>query len=166
MKCRTGHCAATKKSSHTCQRVPAGTICCTGATTNIWASDQARTATCAVALRRARSSGRRWGNRKPVAGYTRRIRQGEEVTEFEEVIGDRLAMGETMMLGLRLIDEGVAFDRFQTLHAADLRTLFGGELVDLQRSALLQLDDARVRLTPKGLMVGNQVFARFLPDET
>jgi oxygen-independent coproporphyrinogen-3 oxidase len=110
--------------------------------------------------------GRRWGNRKPVAGYTRRIRQGEEVTEFEEVIGDRLAMGETMMLGLRLIDEGVAFDRFQTLHAADLRTLFGGEMVDLQRSALLQLDDERVRLTPKGLMVGNRVFARFLPDET
>ena len=110
--------------------------------------------------------GRRWGNRKPVAGYTRRIRQGADVTEFEEAIGDRLAMGETMMLGLRLIDEGVTYDRFQTLHAADLRTLFGSELVDLQRSALLQLDDARVRLTPKGLMVGNQVFARFLPDET
>ncbi len=110
--------------------------------------------------------GRRWGNRKPVAGYTRRIRQGEEVAEFEEVIDERLAMGETMMLGLRLLDEGVAYHRFQALHAVDLRAVFGNELIDLQRSALLQLDDERVRLTPKGLMVGNQVFARFLPDET
>ena len=52
---------------------------------------------------------RRWGNRKPVAGYVRRIRAGESVEEFSEVLDARTSMGETMMLGLRLVAEGVSF---------------------------------------------------------
>jgi oxygen-independent coproporphyrinogen III oxidase len=107
---------------------------------------------------------RRWGNRKPVAGYIKRIQAGEAVEEFSEELSPRASMGETMMLGLRLVDEGVAFDRFRVLHHADLRDVFAVELARLIGQGLLQADAERLRLTPQGLLLGNQVFAAFLAE--
>jgi len=106
----------------------------------------------------------RWGNRKPVPGYNKRIRTGEVVEEFQEEIDNRLAMGETMMLGLRLVGEGVGFARFAALHRQALPVVFARELADLQARNLITVGDQRIRLTPAGLMVGNRVFAAFLPD--
>ncbi len=108
---------------------------------------------------------KRWGNRKPVAGYIKRIQEGLSVQEFDEKLSPSVAMGETMMLGLRLLKEGVTFHRFQSLHGMDLRQVFGAELEDLQREELIWVDRERVRLSKTGLMFGNQVFARFLPSE-
>ena len=76
----------------------------------------------------------------------------------------RLSMGETMMLGLRLVREGVPLDRFTALHGRSLNDAFGTEVDRLCGDGLLTVDAQRVRLTPRGLMIGNQVFARFLPD--
>lgn len=108
--------------------------------------------------------GRRWGNRKPVQGYIRRMARGEPVEEFSERILAGLAMGETMMLGLRLVCEGVPLAHFRALHGVDLREVYGRELDELTAQDLLRVDGERVRVTPRGLMVGNQVFAAFLPD--
>jgi oxygen-independent coproporphyrinogen-3 oxidase len=106
---------------------------------------------------------KRWGNRKPVPGYIKRIQAGAPVEETYELIDDRTAMGETMMVGLRLVQEGVPFARFAADHGVDLRTCFADELATLTAWGLLESNADRVRLTPRGLMVGNQVFARFLP---
>jgi len=107
---------------------------------------------------------KRWGNRKPVPSYVKRIQAGESVEEFSENIDLRMAMGETMMLGLRLLEEGVAFQRFQALHGVALQTIFADELTQLQNKQLIEVDETRVRLTPRGLLLGNQVFAQFLPE--
>jgi oxygen-independent coproporphyrinogen-3 oxidase len=107
---------------------------------------------------------RRWGNRKPVPGYVNRISAGQTVEESGEVIDLPQEIGETMMLGLRLRHEGVPFDRFTARHGQDLRQLFAGELAELQSHGLLAVDSERVKLTERGLMLGNQVFGRFLPD--
>lgn len=106
----------------------------------------------------------RWGNRKPVAGYIKRIGLGESIEEFRETIPPPLAMGETMMLGLRLVQEGVPFTRFHQLHGVELFDQFGDEIKRLTQQGLLTREDQQVRLTPRGLMVGNQVFAQFLPE--
>ena len=107
---------------------------------------------------------KRWGNRKPVPSYVKRIQAGESVEEFSENIDLRMAMGETMMLGLRLLEECVAFQRFQALHGVALQTIFADELTQLQNKQLIEVDETRVRLTPRGLLLGNQVFAQFLPE--
>jgi oxygen-independent coproporphyrinogen-3 oxidase len=107
---------------------------------------------------------RRWSNRKPVAGYVRRIQQGASVEAFSELLGERTAMGETMMVGLRLTREGVSFAHFERLHGADLRTIFATELAELTALGLLERDAARIRLTARGLLLGNQVFAQFLAE--
>jgi oxygen-independent coproporphyrinogen III oxidase len=107
---------------------------------------------------------RRWGNRKPVGGYIKRIRAGLPVEEFDEEIDPRLAMGETMMLGLRLLREGVPRLRFTARHGRAVDDIFGAELCQLAKRNLLTWDEHRIRLTPEGLLLGNRVFAAFLPD--
>jgi oxygen-independent coproporphyrinogen III oxidase len=106
----------------------------------------------------------RWANRKPVPGYIKRMRAGVAVEEFREEIDPRLAMGETMMLGLRLLREGVSRSRFAARHGQAVDAMFGVELRQLAERGLLMWDDHRIRLTPAGLLLGNRVFAEFLPD--
>jgi oxygen-independent coproporphyrinogen-3 oxidase len=107
---------------------------------------------------------RRWSNRKPVPSYVKRMMAGQPVVEMEETLLPRTSMGETMMLGLRLVREGVPFDRFARIHGVDLRATFAEELARLQTQGLLLMDAERVRLTERGLLVGNQVFSEFLED--
>ena len=106
----------------------------------------------------------RWGNRKPVGGYIKRVRAGSPLEEFQEEIDARLAMGETMMLGLRLLREGVDGERFAARHGQALAEVFGAELRRLTDRGWLTADGQRVRLTPAGLLLGNRVFAEFLPE--
>lgn len=107
----------------------------------------------------------RWGNRRPVAGYVQRIRRGEAVAAFTETIDPRLAMGETMMTGLRLLRTGVPDAHFAALHGVGLREVFGPTIERLAARGLIAWNAGALRLTPAGLMLGNQVFAEFLPDE-
>lgn len=107
---------------------------------------------------------RRWGNRKPVPGYVKRIGAGEAVEEFCEAGDARSTMGETMMLGLRLLREGVPFQRFTAIHGVELREVFAKQIAQLQDWGLIELDPVRIRLSPRGVLLGNQVFTYFLPD--
>ena len=110
----------------------------------------------------ADATGLRWSNRKPVPGYIKRVQAGETVVDFWEEIDSRTAMGETMMLGLRLVEEGVSRARFRQRHGVEMDAVFADELARLHSQGMLQSDGATVRLTERGLMLGNQVFAAFL----
>ena len=60
--------------------------------------------------------------------YIERIQQkGEAVVEVEEI--DRaLEMGETLMLGLRLIEEGVERARFKERFGVELDEVYGAAI--------------------------------------
>lgn len=115
-------------------------------------------------LRRQNDDEKRWGNRKPVAGYSRRVASGEAIEEFIEKIPPRLAMAESMMVGLRLVREGVRHDRFMAQHGVAATDIFRTELDQLCADGLLTIDAERIRLTRRGLLMGNQVFLQFLPE--
>lgn len=108
--------------------------------------------------------GRRWGNRKPVPSYIQRIKSGDPVEAFSETIDPSLAMGETMMLGLRLIQEGVPLARFRRRHGQEALQVFASQIKRFAHAGLLAVDEERLRLTSQGLLLGNQVFADFLPE--
>jgi oxygen-independent coproporphyrinogen-3 oxidase len=97
-----------------------------------------------------------------VPEYIRRIEAGQTPEREGEIIDRRLAMGETMMLGLRLVQEGVTDDRFRSRFGVGLDEMFGAEIAGLVRRGLLERLPDRVRLTPEGRLLGNQVFAEFL----
>ncbi len=105
--------------------------------------------------------GRRWTNVRHPEEYIRRLAAGESAAEEVEEIPRRLEMGETMMMGLRLI-EGVEDARFRARFGRGLAEVFGAELARLAQQGLLEWDGERARLTPRGRLLGNRVFAEFL----
>jgi oxygen-independent coproporphyrinogen-3 oxidase len=76
-----------------------------------------------------------------------------------------MAMGETMMLGLRLVRDGVADDAFARRHGVALDDVYGNLIRELAALGLLERFSGSVRLTRQGLMLANDVCARFLLDD-
>ncbi len=82
----------------------------------------------------------------------------------KERVGRRLAMAETMFMGLRLLQEGVSRTAFQSRFGTDPVGAYRETLERLSRVGLVEWDDQRVRLLPQAELIGNQVFAEFLPE--
>jgi len=106
---------------------------------------------------------RRWANAAAPEEYTTRLAEGDSALAEEETISPELEMGETMMMGLRLVEEGVPVGRFRRRFGLDPRDHYRVEIAELVDLGLLDVDDERLRLSPRGHLLGNQVFARFLP---
>ncbi|MDW8102954.1 MAG: coproporphyrinogen III oxidase family protein, partial [Anaerolineae bacterium] len=79
-----------------------------------------------------------------------------------ETITLRIEMAETIILGLRLVKEGLSFERFYNRFGQDLRELYGSQIEELVSLGLLEKDGERIRLSPRGRLLGNEVFQRFL----
>lgn len=105
---------------------------------------------------------RRWWNLKSVPEYIRRLAAGEPVEDASETLEGPQAMGESMMLGLRLIREGLSWSAFEALHGVDAREAYASILNELSGWGMLERSASALRLSAKGVPLGNQVFGRFL----
>jgi oxygen-independent coproporphyrinogen-3 oxidase len=94
--------------------------------------------------------------------YMRRVSAGESVIADVVEVGTRLAMGEFMMLGMRL-NEGVSTRSFARRFGREIEALFQPELARLVRLGLIERVGERIRLTERGRLLGNEVFGAFLP---
>jgi oxygen-independent coproporphyrinogen-3 oxidase len=72
------------------------------------------------------------------------------------------AMDETMMLGLRLVREGVGEADFQARYGQSLDARYGRRLRRLASLGLVERDTLGVRLTNAGRLLGNRVFREFV----
>lgn len=93
--------------------------------------------------------------------YIARVMAGEDVVAEVEETDRARAMGETMMLGLRLT-MGVTWESFHRRFGVSLHEVYSQEITELREQGLLEIDDKGIRLTPKGRLLGNRVFAAFL----
>ena len=82
------------------------------------------------------------------------------VVERSETIDRSLEMAETLMMGLRL-DTGVALDDFAARFGESPSSVYGDVIDELSSAGLLDGADGRLRLTDRGRILGNEVFARF-----
>jgi oxygen-independent coproporphyrinogen-3 oxidase len=110
-----------------------------------------------------------WGNRRYTtirrpARYVAALAAGESPITEAEWIAPEVAMGEYMMLGLRL-NEGVSLNAFAARFGQPFDAVFGPLARQLTDWGLLAREPAsgRIRLTERGQLLGNEVFARFLP---
>lgn len=74
-------------------------------------------------------------------------------------------IGETMMMGLRLVMEGVSDKDFQKRFRMSLRTRYGSKIESLISRCLLEWSgeaNDTLRLTRRGRLLGNQVFMEFI----
>lgn len=105
--------------------------------------------------------GERYANVRAPQEYIARLARGESVVETREVIAREREMAETLVVGLRL-EEGIAFADFAARFDVDVRAVHGATLAQMCEWDLMELDDARMRLTPRGRLLSNQVLWRFL----
>ncbi len=96
------------------------------------------------------------------ATWVEAVERGEPPISNVEEIPPETAMGETMMLGLRLLRQGVDERAFAARHEVSLEERYGLTIAELMGLNLLERTDDGVRLTARGLMVANDVCATFL----
>ncbi len=80
-----------------------------------------------------------------------------------EPLTPELAMADALVLGLRLV-EGVSLTGFRERFATDAMDAFGERLAEPLAHGLVETAGGRLRLTDRGRLLGNEVFARLLPD--
>jgi oxygen-independent coproporphyrinogen-3 oxidase len=108
----------------------------------------------------AGGGGRRWTNEKDPARYmSRALRDGDAATEVDAIDG-RQSRGEFAFLNLRLAD-GFTEAAFRERFGVDVEEVFPN-LEDVVGPGLVDRRDGRLALTPRGLLVGDSVFATFL----
>jgi len=104
--------------------------------------------------------GRRWGNEKIPGRYLERMRKDRQARASEETLSPEQARGEFVFLGLRCRDgiEGATFERRFGL---DLVRAFP-HLEVFMRDGRLEHVDGRWRLTERGLLFADSIFATFV----
>ncbi|MBA3469205.1 MAG: radical SAM family heme chaperone HemW [Herpetosiphonaceae bacterium] len=103
----------------------------------------------------------RWADERVLETFARRVGRGEAPIAETTPLVQSDVEGETMMMGLRL-STGVGYRHFQERCGRSLEEAFAAELAELVAQELLVRDAHGVRLTERGRMLGNNVFARFL----
>lgn len=79
-----------------------------------------------------------------------------------ELLDEETARGETMMLGLRFLNDGVSADAFQARHGESMQAVFGEPIARMTELGMLESTDHGIRLTERGMMLANSVVAEFL----
>jgi len=104
---------------------------------------------------------RRYSDLLGIDEYIAQVRGGQSpIAEVTELTPRDLA-AETMFMGLRM-NAGVGFLHFAERVGAPMDEVYSVELAELAEQGLLMRDEAGVRLTERGRMLGNRVFERFV----
>ena len=117
--------------------------------------------------------GHRFHNIRSPREYIRRLESGEPraqpggrlfdsipVVEGAEPVDRGLEMAETMMMGLRL-DTGIEPALFAARFGESPGEAYGEVIEELEDDGLLEAGNDRIVLTPRGRLLGNEVFSRF-----
>ena len=105
-------------------------------------------------------NGVRYKNHGPIRHYLSAVEEGNaRITE--EHLSQKEQMEEEMFLGLRK-KSGVSMARFEKKFGRSFDGLYGEIVNDLVQQGLMQIEGDRVRMTKRGLFLGDTVAERFI----
>ena len=105
-------------------------------------------------------NGIRYKNHGPIRHYLNAVEEGNaRITE--EHLSQKEQMEEEMFLGLRK-KSGVSMTRFEEKFGRSFDGLYEETIRDLVQQGLMQIDGDRVRMTKRGLFLGDTVAERFI----
>ena len=105
-------------------------------------------------------NGIRYKNHGPIRHYLSAVEDGNaRITE--EHLSQKEQMEEEMFLGLRK-KSGVSMARFEEKFGRSFDELYGEIVRDLVQQGLMQIEGDRVRMTKRGLFLGDTVAERFI----
>ncbi len=106
--------------------------------------------------------GTRRMNLKTPAQYADAVKANADLTLSTETLTADETMAETIMLGLRLTQEGVSIPRFIERFGLDPRQKFAAEIETFTRRGLLEVTETAIRLTPQGVFLASEVMVAFV----
>ena len=105
-------------------------------------------------------NGVRYKNHGPIRHYLKAVEDGNaRITEEQLTLKEK--MEEEMFLGLRK-KSGVSMTRFEEKFGTSFENLYGQVVRDLCHQGLLQVEGQQIRMTKKGLFLGDTVAERFI----
>ena len=105
-------------------------------------------------------NGVRYKNHGPIRHYLSAVEEGNaRITE--EHLSQKEQMEEEMFLGLRK-KSGISMSRFEEKFGRSFEGLYGEIVRDLVQQGLMQIEGDRVRMTKRGLFLGDTVAERFI----
>ncbi len=84
--------------------------------------------------------------------------------DVDEIIDPELEIAESIILGLRLCN-GINLNDFEKRCGIDIIKGYKHRIDELSCYGLIEYDNVNIKLTPRGRLLGNEVFWRFLPDK-
>lgn len=105
--------------------------------------------------------GVRKSNIGPVNHYIQQIKDGKLPILEETTLTLTEKMEEEMFLGLRKT-EGVSIENFQEKFKQNPLQLFSEQLESLKNKGLIDISSGNIKLTKKGMFLGNEVFQAFI----
>jgi len=101
---------------------------------------------------------RRWANERNVAKYLELIEREESSVVEHTDLNEEDARSESIFLGLRLM-RGLDLQSYRSRFGRDLRDEYNSELARLRDAGLIEIDQDLMRLTKRGALLSNEVFA-------
>ena len=105
-------------------------------------------------------NGVRYRNRGPIQHYLKAVSEGNARLSEEVLTKDEM-MEEELFLGLRK-KSGVSIAKFEEKFGVSFEEHYGQIVTELCQQGLLVSDDKVVRMTKKGLFLGDTVAERFI----
>jgi oxygen-independent coproporphyrinogen III oxidase len=100
----------------------------------------------------------RYANDRDTNAYVKKIEAKVAVEVMRETVD---LASEFIFLGLRL-NQGISFEEFRRRFGDELRERYPVEIADLSDKGLISVSNERMRLTDKGMLFSNEVFAAFV----
>jgi oxygen-independent coproporphyrinogen III oxidase len=106
---------------------------------------------------------KRWSNMRSLSKYIKNINEHKTVIDFSEELAGETVMFEKIMLGLRT-KAGINLDGFETNFRESFLTKHSKINSDLLQNGFAEIDNGHFKLTPKGLMICDEILPRFAPN--
>ena len=106
-------------------------------------------------------NGTRFKNINLPAHYIRQVKEKKIAVEHSETLEPRQAMGETIMLGLRLL-QGISIHQFEKRFQISFTNLFRNIISSLKEKELVVIEKDYLRLSKKGLFIADSVILEFI----
>ena len=101
---------------------------------------------------------RRWANERDAAKYVEQIDHSQSPIAERTMLTEADVRSEAIFLGLRLM-RGIHLQTYESRFGRNLREEYNGELDRLSQAGLIQFDDELLKLTTRGALLSNEVFA-------
>jgi len=101
---------------------------------------------------------RRWANERDTANYVELIETEKSPIVESTNLDDDEVRSESIFLGLRLM-RGLDLEKHRSRFGYDLRNQYEQDLIRLREAGLVEIDREVLRLTTRGVLMSNEVFA-------